>query len=92
MVSRIEGVVSGKIDDILERQSLVFIQYSDNYSGITKETEGRLRSHTSKYSNTFYCTSHNSEVYIAQQSITSCGVKGWGFTPRSSITSGFTAA
>jgi hypothetical protein len=34
--------VSGKRDDILERQSLVFIQYSDNYSGIAKETERRL--------------------------------------------------
>ena len=43
MVSRIERVVSGKRDDILERQSLVFIQYSDNYSGIVKETERRLR-------------------------------------------------
>ena len=42
MVSRIERVVSGKRDDILERQSLVFIQYSDNYSGIAKETERRL--------------------------------------------------
>ena len=32
-----------KSDDILERQSLVFIQYSDNYSEIAKETERRLR-------------------------------------------------
>jgi hypothetical protein len=43
MVSRIERVVSGKKDDILERQSLIFIQYSDNYLGITKDTERRLR-------------------------------------------------
>ena len=42
MVSQIERVVSGKRDDILKRQSLVFIQYSDNYSGIAKETERRL--------------------------------------------------
>jgi hypothetical protein len=34
--------MSGKRDDILERQSLVFIQYSNNYLGITKETERRL--------------------------------------------------
>ena len=32
----------GKSDDIFERRSLVFIQYSDNYSGIAKETERRL--------------------------------------------------
>jgi hypothetical protein len=32
----------GKRDDNLERQSLVFIQYSNNYSGITKETERKL--------------------------------------------------
>ena len=31
-----------KSDDILERQSLVFIQYNDKYSGITKETERTL--------------------------------------------------
>ena len=31
-----------KSDDTLERQSLVFIQYSDNYSGIAKETKRRL--------------------------------------------------
>ena len=34
--------MSGKRDNILERQSLVFIQYSDNYLGIAKETERRL--------------------------------------------------
>jgi hypothetical protein len=32
----------GKSDDILERQTLVFIQYSDKYSGITEETERTL--------------------------------------------------
>ena len=32
----------GKSDNILERQSLVFIQYSDKYSGITKKTERML--------------------------------------------------
>ena len=31
-----------KSDDILERQSLVFIQYSGKYSGIIKETERTL--------------------------------------------------
>jgi hypothetical protein len=31
-----------KSDDILERWNLVFIQYSDNYLGITNETERRL--------------------------------------------------
>ena len=31
-----------KSDDILERQSLVFIQYSGKYSGIAKETERTL--------------------------------------------------
>src|ERR1700735_4754729 len=42
MVSRIERVVSGKRDDISERQSLVFIQYNSNYSGTAKETEKTL--------------------------------------------------
>jgi hypothetical protein len=42
MVSRIERVVSGKRDDIFERQSLVFIQYSSSYSGTVKETERML--------------------------------------------------
>jgi hypothetical protein len=42
MVSRIERVVSGKRDDISERQSLVFIQYNSNYSGTAKETERTL--------------------------------------------------
>jgi hypothetical protein len=32
----------GKSDDILERQSLIFIQYSNKYSGIAKETERTL--------------------------------------------------
>ena len=32
----------GKSDDILERQSLVFIQYRERYSGIAKETERML--------------------------------------------------
>jgi hypothetical protein len=34
--------MSGKRDDILERRSLVFIQYSNNYSGIAMETKRRL--------------------------------------------------
>jgi hypothetical protein len=34
--------MSGKRDDILERQSLVFIQYSSSYLGIVKETERTL--------------------------------------------------
>ena len=34
--------LSGKRDDILERQSLVFIQYRKSYSGIAKETERTL--------------------------------------------------
>jgi len=38
MVSQIERVVSGKRDDIFERQGLVFIQYRNNYSGTAKET------------------------------------------------------
>src|ERR1700691_3448856 len=42
MVSRIERVVSGKRDDISERQRLVFIQYNSNYSGTAKETERML--------------------------------------------------
>jgi hypothetical protein len=29
--------VSGKRDDIFERQGLIFIQYSSNYSGTMKE-------------------------------------------------------
>jgi len=31
-----------KSDDILERQSLIFIQCSNNYLAIAKETERRL--------------------------------------------------
>ena len=34
--------MSGKRDDILERQGLVFIQYSSNYSG----TARKLREHS----------------------------------------------
>jgi hypothetical protein len=35
--------MSGKGDDILERQSPVFIQYSSSHSGIVKETDRTLR-------------------------------------------------
>jgi hypothetical protein len=35
--------MSGKRDDILERQSLVFIQYSSSYLGIVKEIERMLK-------------------------------------------------
>ena len=38
--------MSGKRDDILERQGLVFIQYRSNYLGTVKETE-RIRLSTS---------------------------------------------
>ena len=31
--------MSGKRDDILEKQSLVFIQYSSSYLGTVKETD-----------------------------------------------------
>jgi hypothetical protein len=44
-------------------------------------------SHTSKFSKTYCCTSHKSEVYISQQSFTSWIVKLLGFTAHCSITS-----
>jgi hypothetical protein len=35
--------LSSKRDDILERQSLIFIRYRESYLGITKETKRTLR-------------------------------------------------
>jgi hypothetical protein len=53
------------------------VDENNSYQSSGNADNATVGSHTSKFSITFCCTSHNSEVYIAQQSFTSWAVKGW---------------